>query len=249
MVVAANPTHRVEDFRARGVSQIHASPVGPGGERAAPRNVGKRLEDHPNEVWIEALKGRGQDGARLLEEVSHFVQRILRSTLGRHGLGEEELAELAQEAMTQLVASADTFRGDSAFSTWAAAVATRAANTQRKRRAAREEGHRAYQLARRDALARGVRDEDPDAGDTNRQLVAILHDVIDSELTERQRIATLALLRGVPTVAIAEQLGSNSNAVYKLVHDARLRLRAGLERRGVTAERFDEITTGVGDGH
>ncbi len=37
-------------------------------------------------------------------------------------------------------------------------------------------------------------------------------------------------------------LGSNRNAIYKLVHDARTRLRDGLERRGITADDISIIT-------
>jgi RNA polymerase sigma-70 factor, ECF subfamily len=35
-----------------------------------------------------------------------------------------------------------------------------------------------------------------------------------------------AVLEGVPIDVLAERLGSNRNALYKLLHDARRRLRA-----------------------
>ena len=63
-----------------------------------------------------------------------------------------------------------------------------------------------------------------------------LRELIEKELTDRQRLATEATLQGLPAEEIAAKTGSNRNAVYKLVHDARTRLREGLERAGYTAE-------------
>jgi RNA polymerase sigma-70 factor (ECF subfamily) len=41
---------------------------------------------------------------------------------------------------------------------------------------------------------------------------------------------------GVPIDVLAERLGSNRNALYKTVHDARRRLRAHLEAAGFGEE-------------
>jgi DNA-directed RNA polymerase specialized sigma24 family protein len=51
-----------------------------------------------------------------------------------------------------------------------------------------------------------------------------------------QREALLAELQRMPQDEIARQLGSNRNALHKLTHDARKRLRQGLETAGFTAE-------------
>jgi RNA polymerase sigma-70 factor (ECF subfamily) len=48
---------------------------------------------------------------------------------------------------------------------------------------------------------------------------------IDEELTERQRTALLAALGGMPLEAVADRMGTNRNALYKLLHDARKRLK------------------------
>ena len=46
----------------------------------------------------------------------------------------------------------------------------------------------------------------------------------------------LAELKGMPQDEIAEQLGSSRNALYKLTHDARKKLKERLEVAGFTAE-------------
>jgi RNA polymerase sigma-70 factor, ECF subfamily len=67
-----------------------------------------------------------------------------------------------------------------------------------------------------------------------------MHEVIRTGLTEKQRSALLAELRGMSQDEIARHLGSNRNAMYKLTHDARRRLKQGLESAGFTA---DDIST------
>lgn len=49
-------------------------------------------------------------------------------------------------------------------------------------------------------------------------------------------MAVQGTLAGLPIEVIAARMQSNRNAVYKLVHDARMRLRQGFEARGVTSE-------------
>ena len=49
-------------------------------------------------------------------------------------------------------------------------------------------------------------------------------------------MALTAELAGMPLEEIAQRMDSNVNAVYKPLHDARQRLKRGLETAGYTAE-------------
>jgi RNA polymerase sigma-70 factor (ECF subfamily) len=73
----------------------------------------------------------------------------------------------------------------------------------------------------------------------------VLQRVMLTDLTDRQRIALEAELEGMNQVPLAEKLGTNPNALYKLVHDARKRLRAALEREGITLDDVREIVFGA----
>ena len=75
-----------------------------------------------------------------------------------------------------------------------------------------------------------------DESASRNSVLSLLQTLIDTELTDRQRIAIRGTLDGLPVEEIAVRMNSNRNAVYKLVHDARLRLREGFEARGVTME-------------
>jgi RNA polymerase sigma-70 factor (ECF subfamily) len=71
----------------------------------------------------------------------------------------------------------------------------------------------------------------------------VLQNLIDTELTDKQRLVTRAFLSNFATDEIAEQLQMTRNAVYKLIHDARQKLKDGFERAGLTSEQiFDELS-------
>ena len=84
----------------------------------------------------------------------------------------------------------------------------------------------------------------PHAQSEREAILAAMHEVIRNGLTTKQREALLAALKGMPLDEITRQLGSNRNALYKLTHDARKRLRQGLEAAGFTAEDIGTAFTG-----
>jgi RNA polymerase sigma-70 factor, ECF subfamily len=56
---------------------------------------------------------------------------------------------------------------------------------------------------------------------------------VDEELTARQREVFVAVVvNEVPLDALAARLGSNRNAIYKMMFDARRKLRAALAANG-----------------
>jgi RNA polymerase sigma-70 factor (ECF subfamily) len=91
------------------------------------------------------------------------------------------------------------------------------------------EGHAKLELS--------VGQEPPsDKAASRTSVLLLLQSLIETVLTDRQRVAVRGILEGLPVEEIAVRMESNRNAVYKLVHDARLRLREGFEARGVTME-------------
>ena len=68
-----------------------------------------------------------------------------------------------------------------------------------------------------------------------------LRQLIETRLTDKQKLAVRGLLEGLPVEEVARRTNSNRNAIYKLVHDARMKLRAGFEQAGIVAEDFNTI--------
>jgi RNA polymerase sigma-70 factor, ECF subfamily len=64
-----------------------------------------------------------------------------------------------------------------------------------------------------------------------------LRRMVDEVLTDRQREAVVAvLLEGMPISEVASRMGTNQNALYKLLHDARRKLKRQMEASGLSAK-------------
>jgi len=205
-----------------------------------------RRERRSNDEWVAALGGTGEGSALAARDLETFLRRIVGRAAGdRLGAAEEDLDEIVQESLAAVVASLASFRGDSAFTTWAAGIAIRVAFTEIRRRSVRAGRMRSIEAVEAESgpLA-SASEESPGEAVARGQITHSLERAIATVLTERQRLAVLAELRGVPTVEIAERLRLKPNALYKLLHDARKKLRRALLAEGFTAESMHESARG-----
>ncbi len=77
---------------------------------------------------------------------------------------------------------------------------------------------------------------DPEQVATQRTIMTDFRRFIDEELTDRQRRALLAALGGMPLEAVADRMGTNRNALYKLLHDGRKRLKRRMVAEGLSPQ-------------
>ena len=195
------------------------------------------LSDAEPQNWVEALSTPGprQDHAMdrlhqmLLRASRHQVWRM-RSTLA--GVGNERLEEIANqaadEAMMAVLAKLSTFEGRSRFTTWAYKFAILQSATEVRRFAW---AHREVELT--DDAQLPAHGPSPASYAEAADLASAVRSAIDVALTRHQRRITIALLiDDVPIDVLAQRLGTNRNALYKTVHDARTRLRAHLIASG-----------------
>ncbi len=144
------------------------------------------------------------------------------------------LDDVAQDAIVRIVDRLDSFRGESRFLTWANKIAVRVALTELRRRAwsnvsLDEFGHPD------DMLVSMMKP--PEKTAIQNELMKIVSDTIRDELTAKQRQALVAVgFRGMPLEEVARRLDTNRNSLYKLIHDARKRLRQALLARGLSAQ-------------
>jgi RNA polymerase sigma-70 factor (ECF subfamily) len=194
----------------------------------------------PVEDWIAALTSEGpvrDDALRRLHAVllrgARFqVSRMsaLRAMVGVAQV-EDIITLAADEAMVAVLGKLSTFEGRSRFTTWAYKFAVLQAAVELRRQAW---SHREVPL---DAVPPLIEPRpSPDQYAEGAELAAAVRRAIDGVLTPHQRRIALALIVDeVPIDVLAERLGTNRNALYKTLHDARSRLRAQLVLEGYLA--------------
>jgi RNA polymerase sigma-70 factor (ECF subfamily) len=69
-----------------------------------------------------------------------------------------------------------------------------------------------------------------------RAVLETLRRLIREELTPKQRQALQAMLGGMPLEEVARRTGTNRNALYKLLHDARRHLQQRMLDQGLSAQ-------------
>jgi RNA polymerase sigma-70 factor (ECF subfamily) len=68
-------------------------------------------------------------------------------------------------------------------------------------------------------------------------MLAQVQRLIMEELTDKQRQAMTAIsIQGMPIEEVARRMNTTRNALYKLLHDARLRLKHRMAQEGLTPE-------------
>lgn len=186
-----------------------------------------------NDTWVERLQS-SERRDEALEELRQILTRGLSRSLARRGGGEAFVDDIVQESLLKIMSSLDSFEGRSQFTTWAMTIATRIGISSLRRR------H--FQDVSLDEITGGDDVKLDIAVDTTRspdrqslrdEILRQVRDVINEDLTEKQRTVVHGALGGMPIEEIAARMSSNRNAIYKVFHDARKRLRRELETRGI----------------
>ncbi len=203
------------------------------------------MQERTNEQWLAELRGPNPDEA--LADLYDLLVRGLSAALGGRADGvDANIGDFAQEALIKIVSNLASFRGESRFTTWANKIAMNVALTELKRRRWRDVSLQDL-LDRRTATGRGLSDPQltPEQVAFQNMVLAKLRRTIDEELTDRQREAVIAvILEGMPIAEVARRMGTNQNALYKLLYDARKKLKLRMEAAGVSPQEvlaaFDE---------
>ena len=186
------------------------------------------------EYWIARLRSAGPEQEAAISELREILLRgVVAASRNRYG-GQITADDVVQDALLRILDKLDTFEGKSKFTTWAMTIAVRVTISDLRRR-----HHKDVSMSSLHENSMGFEPEaqpetDPD-GIEKSILLTKLKELIDTKLTSKQRDVVHALLNDIPVEVYAEQTGSNRNAVYKLTHDARLKLREGFVEAGFDA--------------
>ena len=209
------------------------------------------MSERSNEQWLADLIGSPDVKAQALQDLRERLQRGIFYYLSRErsdlsGLSHNELTQMAedlsQDATLRVLENLDSFRGDSLFTTWATRIAVRVAISDLRR--ARYKDFSLDDLtADGDLLPAsasnllGDMPPQPERAAERAEILSRISAALEDGLTERQYQALIAVaVNGVPLEVVAERMGTNRNALYKLLHDARRKLRTQLEAQGISLD-------------
>jgi RNA polymerase sigma-70 factor (ECF subfamily) len=142
--------------------------------------------------------------------------------------------------LRDLLLRLDQFRGESQFTTWAYKFALYEAAAKMRKRSWQG---RELPLEAEDWPQVPDPGPAPEGEVEMNDLLAAIREEIEASLTQRQRKVFVALaLNEVPIDVLAERLDTTRGALYKVLHDARKRLRAALVERDmiVSADQMEE---------
>ena len=194
-----------------------------------------RRLDRESQTWVEALHSVGSRRDEAIRRLHALLLREARFEIRRRtapldhpsGRDLDDLAvQAADDAVVAILAKLDRFRGDSLFTTWARRFAQREAPAKVRRRLGRGR-ELPMELESECARMWPLHDESPHERCVARESARTLARLIADELTPHQREIALAI-HGVATDDLANRLDMTSGALYKTLHDARRKLKAGL---------------------
>jgi RNA polymerase sigma-70 factor (ECF subfamily) len=195
--------------------------------------------DPESAEWLQALAGTGPLREAALARLHAMLVRIARGEVQRRGprlqITGPDLDDLACQAaagaMLAIIGKLGQFRGESRFTTWAYKFVILEVSSQIGRYSW---CHPSVPLDTEgwDRLP-DVFGFEPARGTEWRDLLAALRRAVDNELTPRQREVFVAIVvNQVPLDALVAELASNRNTIYKMMFDARRKIRAALTADG-----------------
>ena len=191
--------------------------------------------------WIAALTGtaaeREQGQARLHAMLLQIARRELRrraaTTPWLAGVELEDLAhQAAADAMLAILGKLASFRGESRFTTWAYRFVILEVSAKLGRHYWRAHPQVSLEAESWEKLPDRFA-VDPGEHAERTELVQAVRRAVDHTLTAHQRLLfTAIVLEQTPLDAVAHRFGTNRNAIYKTIFDARRRIRAYLVANG-----------------
>lgn len=199
--------------------------------------------DEESADWLRRLAADGAERQAAERELHAKLVRIALAEASRRrtatSLAGPELDDLAHQAaadaMLAILAKLSDFRGESRFTTWAYRFVILEVSSKVGRHYWRNPPV-ALDAGQWELLPDrfGV---DPEGHAEAAAVLAEVRRVVEHELTSHQRRVFVAIVvDGIPLDALAARLGLGRNALYKVIFDARRKIRRALVAKGYLAD-------------
>ncbi len=198
-----------------------------------------------NEAWLSDLRASGIIYEDALNDLRLVIQKGLPYALTRWLSSDDPLFqplvdEVTQETLLRVLDQLNTFEGRSLFTTWVHKIAIRIALTELRRKRWRDSS--LDELTENEELPPppGLLADpqaSPERSAERADMLSRVSRILEEELTPKQREALVLLgLQDIPMEDAAKRMKTNRNALYKLLHDARLRLKRRLALEDISPQ-------------
>lgn len=196
--------------------------------------------DYSNEEWVEALKPPPEEVA--IHQLRKHLVKGLKASLYKYVDRDLDdfVEDIAQDSLLKILDKWDTFRGESKFTTWAMKVAVREGYSELRKKRYNDISLQQYSKHdpdEKDVVEIEHEQAQPDQQAHESMILQKIMQMMEEELTDKQKkVIQHLMIDQIPMTVVAEMMDSNRNAIYKLVHDARLKLKNRLEVEGIDPE-------------
>jgi RNA polymerase sigma-70 factor, ECF subfamily len=201
--------------------------------------------DRENAEWLQDLRSEGIRKETALSDLRALIIKNLpyglSSYLPSNDPRFEALAEeTAQTTLLRVLDHLDSFEGRSRFTTWVYKISVRVALTELRRKRWENVSLESLLEDEEHPPPAGLMEDPspgPEAVSEAEGIFSYVQRIMVEELTEKQQQALMAAaVHGMPLEEVARRMDTNRNALYKLLHDARLRLKQRLKKDGLSTE-------------
>ena len=199
------------------------------------------MNTRTNESWLADLRTSGAAHEEAIHDLREVIQKGLPYALTRWLSSDSPLfqplvEEVTQETLLRVLDQLDTFEGRSLFTTWVHKIAIRLALTELRRKRWRDSSLDELTENEDAPPPPGLMADSqasPKSSAERADMFARVRRILEEELTPKQHEALVLLsLQDMPMDEAAKRMKTNRNALYKLLHDARLRLKKRLALGG-----------------
>lgn len=201
------------------------------------RDGGRRSLDPETVEWMASLRAARREEA--VGRLHDLLLRVARSEVSRRntsgritGPEVDDLAhQAAADAVLLIMRRLDDFRGESRFTTWAYKFVVFEVSTKLGRHFWRHQNATGQEVDW-DLLPDRLGTRPTEAAEFH-DLIAAVRAAASTCLTQKQfEVFTAIVVEGIPLDALVARMGTNRNAIYKVIFDARQKIRKELVNGG-----------------
>lgn len=202
------------------------------------------MTDRTNDEWLRALSSPG--AAR--DEALVDLRVILFSGLQRGLLGHVDTSapefhtlveDFVQDSLLKILDNLQSFAGRSKFTTWAHKITIHIALSELRRKRWQDSSlDQLTESENGDYTPSYTADPNPtpEVIAARSEMLARVNRIVEEDLTDKQRqVIKLSVIQGQPAATVGKTMAMKTNAVYKLLYDARLKIKTRLNEEGLAS--------------